>query len=76
MDSIVSVYHQYVSGTADVSSCDVRDLCRREDQRSGKYQDEKKKIREFGIRIILDKDFAFADVLNIDTTYNSISKDV
>ena len=37
MDSIVSAYHQYVSGTADVSSCDVRDLCRREDQRSGKY---------------------------------------
>lgn len=32
MDSIVSVYHQYVSGTADVSSCDERDLCWREDQ--------------------------------------------
>ncbi len=36
----------------------------------------KEKIREFGIRIKIDKDFAFADVLNIDTTYNSISKDV
>ena len=32
MDSIVSVNHQYVSGTADVSSCDVRDLRRREEQ--------------------------------------------
>lgn len=27
MDSIVSAYNQYVSGTADVSSCDERDLC-------------------------------------------------
>ena len=26
MDSIVSVDHQYVSGTANVSSCDVRGL--------------------------------------------------
>lgn len=32
MDSIISVNYQYVSGTADVSSCDERDLCRREDQ--------------------------------------------
>ena len=32
MDSIVSVDHQYVSGTANVSSCDERDLCWREDQ--------------------------------------------
>ncbi len=31
MDSIVSVSYQYVSGTADGSSCDVRDLCCRED---------------------------------------------
>ena len=27
MDSIVSVNYQYVSGTANVSSCDERDLC-------------------------------------------------
>ena len=27
MDSIVSVNHQYVSGTVNVSSCDERDLC-------------------------------------------------
>ena len=26
MDSIVSVDHQYVSGTANVSSCDVREI--------------------------------------------------
>ena len=32
MDSIVSVYHQYVSGTANGSSCDVRGLCRKEDR--------------------------------------------
>ena len=32
MDSVNSVIHQYVSGTANVSSCDVRDLCWREDQ--------------------------------------------
>ena len=32
MDSIVSVDHQYVSGTANVSSCDEKDLCWREDQ--------------------------------------------
>lgn len=27
MDSIVSVNNQYVSGTADEGSCDVRGLC-------------------------------------------------
>ncbi len=27
MDSIVSVNNQYVSGTANVSSCEERDLC-------------------------------------------------
>ena len=27
MDSIVSVNHQYVSGTANASSCEERDLC-------------------------------------------------
>jgi len=27
MDSINSVFNQYVSGTANESSCDVRDLC-------------------------------------------------
>ena len=32
MDSINSVFNQYVSGTANESSCDVRDLCWREDQ--------------------------------------------
>ncbi len=31
MDSVSSVFHQYVSGTADVSSCEERDLCCRED---------------------------------------------
>ena len=31
MDSVISVFHQYVSGTANESSCDVRDLCWRED---------------------------------------------
>ena len=29
MDSIVSVNHQYVSGTVNVSSCEERGLCRR-----------------------------------------------
>lgn len=32
MDSFISVNHQYVSGTADVGSCDERGLCRTEDQ--------------------------------------------
>ena len=27
MDSVISVFHQYVSGMADVSSCEERDLC-------------------------------------------------
>lgn len=27
MDSIVAVNYQYVSGMADVSSCEERDLC-------------------------------------------------
>ena len=30
----------------------------------------------FTLFVKIDEDFAFADVLNIDTTYNSISKDV
>ncbi len=31
MDSVISVFHQYVSGTADVGSCEERDLCCRAD---------------------------------------------
>ncbi len=31
MDSVISVFHQYVSGTADVSSCEERGLCCRKD---------------------------------------------
>lgn len=27
MDSVISVNHQYVSGTVNVSSCEERDLC-------------------------------------------------
>ena len=27
MDSVISVIHQYVSGTADAGSCEERDLC-------------------------------------------------
>ena len=33
-------------------------------------------IGEYGIRMKIKEDLTFADVLNIDTTYSRISKDV
>ena len=37
---------------------------------------KRKIIGEFGSWIREKEDFTFADVLNIDTTYNEISRDV
>lgn len=73
MDSVISVNHQYVSGTASVSSCGEETFAQGQMIRN---KNNERIDRRVGSLDRDQKDLTFADILNIDTTYSRISKDV